>query len=134
MEKYLKSCPFCGGKDYEINSHGNQYAVRCMTKYCWSFGPPRFNEKEAIEIWNTRAKENLTIKNAEMVSTKNNKTFRVRLYTKEEAKEQFGQKKVTVEEITKIIEGIAMISHIENHRFPTPEEFSKEIIDYLERE
>lgn len=55
QSRELKPCPFCGGEDYKIDEYNAHYAVRCMTKYCWAFGSPRFSEKEAIDAWNTRA-------------------------------------------------------------------------------
>lgn len=56
MNKGLKSCPFCGGKDLSIYSKGindRNYAVCCNT--CDARGGRKRDKERAVEEWNRRA-------------------------------------------------------------------------------
>lgn len=58
----LKSCPFCGEKDFALASmvggkgltHYDIYQIKC--NYCSSRGPSECTERKAKTAWNTRVK------------------------------------------------------------------------------
>lgn len=53
----LKPCPFCGGKA-EINIFLSNYCVTCTECLGCIFPAKGQKEKEAIEAWNRRTKNN----------------------------------------------------------------------------
>ena len=53
----LKPCPFCGIAPTDIFSpHNTCYWVRCGGTDCWIKGPEGKTKKQAIILWNRRAK------------------------------------------------------------------------------
>ena len=52
----LKSCPFCGS-EAEITKWHEGYFVECRGHRCGGTIGAYKTEEEAIEAWNTRAKE-----------------------------------------------------------------------------
>lgn len=51
--KVFKACPFCGFKNYELESFGGA-AYRVLCKACQASGPLVDTEAEAITAWNLR--------------------------------------------------------------------------------
>ena len=53
----LKPCPFCGCTDIMVwrISHIGPYAARCPN--CITYGPQRYDEEEAVALWNRRVEE-----------------------------------------------------------------------------
>ena len=56
MSEELKPCPFCGG-DAEITKWHEGYFVECKKQRCGGTIGAYKTEEEAIEAWNTRAKD-----------------------------------------------------------------------------
>ena len=58
MTVKLKSCPFCGSSDLDIESAGcahDMYNVACGG--CEAWGPTEDTKEKAIEKWNLRKEE-----------------------------------------------------------------------------
>lgn len=58
MENELKPCPFCGNKEVRLVDNISElgYAWVSCPK-CYTEGPTKDANKEAMEAWNSRAEE-----------------------------------------------------------------------------
>ena len=54
--KYMKPCPFCGGKDLEYDG-GIHFWIICNNNHCGIGGPSSETEEGAIMKWNNRINE-----------------------------------------------------------------------------
>ncbi len=58
MSDLLRECPFCGSQDVKLNSTTPRQTfmakVCCENPACYTFGPKKNTNAEAIAAWNTR--------------------------------------------------------------------------------
>ncbi len=58
IDDELKSCPFCGSKDVEVDKREEGYGILCHNCGVWATSGWWWlnNSKDAIELWNKRVK------------------------------------------------------------------------------